>query len=89
MRMQERIQSRLAATLSPARIDVIDESAQHAGHSGARAGGETHYRIDVVSSAFAGKSRVQRHRLVYEALAAEIADGVHALALSTRAPDEA
>jgi BolA protein len=89
MRMQERIQARLAAALAPTSIDVIDESAQHAGHAGARAGGETHYRIDVVSPAFAGKSRVQRHRLVYEALAAEIADGVHALALAARAPGEA
>ena len=89
MRMQERIQARLAAALAPTSIDVIDESAQHAGPAGARAGGETHYRIDVVSPAFAGKSRVQRHRLVYEALAAEIADGVHALALAARAPGEA
>ena len=89
MRMQERIRTRLAAALAPTHIEVIDESAQHAGHAGARAGGETHYRIDVVSPAFAGKSRVQRHRLVYEALAAEIADGVHALALAARAPGEA
>jgi BolA protein len=89
MSMQERIRARLDASLAPTRIDVIDESAQHAGHSGARVGGETHYRIDVVSPAFVGKTRVQRHRLVYEALAAEIADGVHALALVTRAPGEA
>jgi BolA family transcriptional regulator, general stress-responsive regulator len=87
--MQERIHSRLAAALAPTRVDVVDESAQHAGHSGARAGGETHYRVDILSPAFAGKSRVQRHRLVYEALSAEIADGVHALALVTRAPGEA
>jgi BolA family transcriptional regulator, general stress-responsive regulator len=89
MRMQERIHTRLATALTPTHIEVFDESAQHAGHVGARAGGETHYRIDIVSPAFAGKSRVQRHRLVYEALAAEIADGVHALALATRAPGEA
>jgi BolA protein len=88
MKMQERIHSRLTAALAPTRIDVVDESAQHAGHTGARAGGETHYRVDILSPAFAGKSRVQRHRLVYEALAAEIADGVHALALVTRAPGE-
>jgi BolA protein len=89
MRMQERIHTRLAAALAPTSIDVIDESAQHAGHAGARAGGETHYRIDIVSPAFAGKNRVQRHRLVYEALAGELADGVHALALAARAPGEA
>jgi BolA protein len=89
MRMQERIRARLLDDLAPMHLDVIDESAQHAGHAGARPGGETHYRIDIVSPAFAGKSRVQRHRLVYDALAAEIADGVHALALATRAPGEA
>jgi len=89
MRMQDRIRARLAEALAPAEIAVVDESANHAGHSGAREGGETHYRVEVVSPAFAGKSRVQRHRLVYQALAAEIADGVHALALNTRAPGEA
>jgi BolA protein len=89
MRMQERIRARLADALAPTQINVIDESAQHAGHAGARAGGETHYRIEIISAAFASKTRVQRHRLVYEALATEIADGVHALALATRAPGEA
>ena len=89
MRMQDRIQARLSEALAPAKIAIVDESSHHAGHAGARAGGQTHYRVDVVSPAFVGKSRVQRHRLVYAALAAEIADGVHALALHTRAPGEA
>jgi BolA protein len=89
MSMQDRIHAQLVAALAPTRLEIVDESSQHAGHSGARAGGETHFRVDVVSPAFAGKSRVQRHRLIYEALAAEIAGGVHALALVARAPGEA
>ena len=88
MGMQQRIAERLKAALDPAELDVIDESHMHAGHAGARPGGETHYRVVVVSAAFAGKSRVQRHRLVYEALSRELAEGVHALALETRAPGE-
>ena len=89
MRMQERIAARLKASLDPVSLEVVDDSGKHAGHSGARAGGETHYSLAVVSAAFAGKSRVQRHRLVYDALAAEIAAGVHALAIDARAPGEA
>jgi len=89
MRMQERIAARLKASLDPVRLEVVDDSGKHAGHSGAKPGGETHYSLAVVSAAFAGKSRVQRHRLVYDALAAEIADGVHALAIDARAPGEA
>jgi BolA protein len=89
MRMQDRIEARLAEALAPAEMAITDESSLHAGHSGARAGGETHYRVNIVSPHFTGKSRVQRHRLVYEALTAELADGVHALALATRAPGEA
>ena len=89
MRMQERIAAKLSAALAPERLEVIDDSAKHAGHGGARPGGETHYTVEVVSGAFAGKNRVQRHRLVYDAPKAEIADGVHALAIDARAPGEA
>jgi BolA protein len=88
MTMKDRIESRLTAGLSPLSIDVIDESAHHAGHSGARAAGETHYRVDIVSEAFAGKSRVARHRMVNALLAEEFAAGVHALAMRTLAPGE-
>jgi BolA protein len=88
MRMDERIRTRLTEALAPAALEIVDESALHAGHSGARAGGETHYRVVVTAHAFAGKTRVQRHRLVYAALAAEFADGVHALSLDARAPGE-
>ena len=88
MTMQERIEAQLKAALDPVELEVVDDSGKHAGHSGARAGGETHYSVAVVSAAFVGKSKVQRHRLIYAALAAEIADGVHALAIEAYAPGE-
>lgn len=83
-----RIESALKAQFAPRELLLIDESARHAGHSGARPGGETHYRLRVVSSAFAGLSRVARQRLVNDALAGEFADGLHALSLELKAPDE-
>lgn len=86
--MAERITTRLSDALSPARLNVIDESHQHQGHGGWREGGETHFRVEIVSDAFAGKSRLERHRLVNGALAQELADGVHALAIAARAPGE-
>jgi len=88
MTMQERIVTRLTAGLSPETLDILDESDRHAGHAGARAGGETHYRVRIVSDRFAGLSRVARHRLVYGLLPAEFADGLHALALEAKAPGE-
>ena len=75
-------------TLTPTTLEVLDESEQHHGHSGWREGGETHFRVDIVSQAFAGKSRLERHRLVNAALAEELAGGVHALAIVARAPGE-
>jgi len=86
--MQERIVARLTAALDPSVLDVIDESDLHAGHAGAREGGGTHYRVRVVSAKFERRSRVERHRLVYDLLAAEFADGLHALALVAKAPGE-
>lgn len=83
------IEGRLQAELAPARLDVIDESHLHAGHSGARPGGETHYRLDIVAAAFEGKSRVERHRLVNGLLDPAFARGLHALAMRTRTPAEA
>jgi BolA protein len=85
--MQERIVARLTA-LDPLLLDVTDESHLHAGHAGAREGGGTHYRVRVVSAQFEHQSRVARHRLIYGLLAAEFADGLHALALVAKAPDE-
>jgi BolA protein len=85
----ERIESKLRAALQPAQLRVIDESHLHAGHAGARPGGETHFRVEVVASAFAGQSRVARQRRVYDILAEELAGPVHALSLSARTPEEA
>lgn len=87
--MAERITTRLEEALAPRRLDVIDESHQHQGHGGWREGGETHFRVEIVSDAFTGKSRLERHRLVNAALAQELADRVHALAIQARAPGEA
>jgi BolA protein len=88
MTMKDRIAADLMRGLKPTRLEITDESHLHAGHAGARAGGESHFRIDVVSEGFAGKGRVERHRMIYSLLAQEIADGVHALALNAKAPGE-
>lgn len=87
--MAERITSKLESELAPEHLRVIDESHQHQGHGGWREGGETHFRVEVVSSAFAGKTRLERHRLINAALAQELADRVHALAIVAKAPGEA
>ena len=89
MSMAERIRAKLAAGLDPVALDVQDESAKHAGHAGARPGGETHFDVYVVAAAFQGQSRVARQRMVYRLLGDEIAAGVHALAMTTLTPDEA
>ena len=88
MIMQQRIIARLTAALDPVLLDIVDESHLHAGHAGAREGGGTHYRVRVVSAKFDRRSRVERHRLVYDLLTAEFSDGLHALALVAKAPDE-
>ena len=83
-----RIETALRDHLSPTILQIEDDSAKHAGHAGARAGGETHYSVLVVSDRFAGLNRVARHRLVNAALDAEFATGLHALALTLKAPGE-
>jgi BolA protein len=87
--MAETINRKLEAAFAPQRLTVIDESHQHEGHGGWRQGGETHFRVDIVSEAFVGKTRLERHRLVNAALAEELAQRVHALAIAAKAPDEA
>jgi BolA protein len=82
------IEAKLRAAFAPTRLAVTDDSARHAGHAGARPGGETHFSVEIVSQAFAGQSRVARHRLVYGLLADEIAGGVHALAVTALTPAE-
>lgn len=86
--ISERITQKLTAAFAPQALRVIDESRQHQGHGGWREGGETHFRVDIVSEAFSGKSRLERHRLVNTALAQELADRVHALAIAAKAPGE-
>jgi BolA protein len=86
--IRERIIASLSAAFAPLALEVADDSDRHAGHAGAREGGQTHYSVYIVSEGFVGKSRVARHRLVYASLKAEFADGVHALALTTLAPGE-
>ncbi len=88
MSRKDRIAQALNIRFNPARLAVVDESHRHAGHVEAPAGGESHYRVEIVSSVFADQSRLQRQRLVNEALADEFAAGMHALALTTITPDE-
>lgn len=82
------IETKLKNALAPERLAVIDESHRHAGHAGHHHDGESHFRIEIVSVAFAGKSRLERHRLVNSLLAEELAGRVHALSLTTLAPGE-
>ena len=78
----------LEERFQPTILTVADDSHQHAGHAGWRESGETHFRLDIVSETFRGKSRVERHRLVNAALAPAFARGLHALAIQARAPGE-
>jgi BolA family transcriptional regulator, general stress-responsive regulator len=82
----EDIERALRVALQPSTLQVIDDGHLHVGHAGAREGG--HFTVRVRSAAFAGLSRVARHRLVYDALRREIPSGIHALAIEARAPDE-
>ncbi len=83
-----RITAKLAEAFAPDQLSVEDESARHAGHSGARPEGETHFSVKLVSDAFQGKSRIERHRMVNAALADDLATRVHALTINARAPGE-
>lgn len=82
----DRMGQRLAA-LEPERLEIIDDSAKHAGHKGAKSGGG-HYRLVIVSTAFAGKSTVMRHRMIYEALGEMMRKEVHALSIQAHTPGE-
>jgi BolA protein len=77
----------LTAQLEPVALELVDDSAAHAGHAGARSG--AHFNLRIVSARFAGLPRIARHRLVYDALRPWMAEGVHALAIDARTPDEA
>jgi len=86
MSAADRIRARLTEAFAPSDLQVIDESDRHKGHAGARPGGETHFRVRIVAEAFRGKSRVEAHRLINEALGAEFTRGLHALAIEAKAP---
>jgi BolA family transcriptional regulator, general stress-responsive regulator len=88
MAMRDTISNKLQEAFTPESLQVVDESHLHEGHSGHRPGGETHFRVYIVSNAFKGKSRVERHRMINSALAAELAGSVHALAIQAKAPGE-
>jgi BolA protein len=88
MSVEARIREKLVAALQPTRLDVVNESHLHAGHRGSPGTGESHFRVLIVSPLFTGKPRLQRHRLVNAALAAELQGTIHALALETYAPEE-
>lgn len=83
MSVASTIAEKLTSAFSPSRLQIVDDSQRHAGHAGAQPGGETHFNVVIVSEAFAGRSRVERQRMVYGALAAELAGPVHALSITT------
>lgn len=89
MRVAARIRAKLTAALAPERLEIIDESHRHAGHAGARPGGETHFRVEIVSAAFEGQPRLLRQRRVHEILSDELKSNIHALSLVTLTPAEA
>ena len=88
MSAEVRLREKLMIALRPVRLDVINESEMHAGHRSSPGTGESHFRVLIVSAAFTGKSRVERHRMVNEVLGGEVGVKIHALALATYAPGE-
>ena len=89
MAVADVIREKLTQALTPERLRIIDDSHKHAGHAGARPGGESHFTVEIVAAAFEGQNRVQRQRMVYGALEEELEGPVHALALRTLTPAEA
>ena len=87
MNVALKIREQLAA-LEPLSLELVDESAQHAGHAGAAPGGQTHWRLSIVSPRFAGQPTLARHRMVYQALGGLMQHPIHALAITARSPEE-
>lgn len=87
MSVGAQIRQRLSS-LEPVALELVDESAKHAGHAGAAPGGETHWRLSIVSPRFAGQGTVARHRMVYAALGSLMQHPIHALAITARSPEE-
>ena len=88
MRTADRLTKKLTEAFTPESLNVADEYHQHEGHAGARPGGQTHFRVYIVSEAFKGKTRIERHRMINAALADDLAGSVHALAIHATAPGE-
>jgi BolA family transcriptional regulator, general stress-responsive regulator len=88
MGTRDTITNKLREAFTPESLEVADESHLHEGHAGHRPGGETHFRVYIVSAAFKGKSRIERHRMINAALAGELAGSVHALAIHAQGPGE-
>jgi len=88
MQVKTVIADKLTAAFTPQSLDVVDESQQHAGHAGHRPGGQTHFRVHIVSEAFRGKSRIERHRMINQILSTELTSGIHALAIHASAPGQ-
>ena len=88
MSAEQRIREKLMVAMEPTRLDVINESHMHAGHRSSPGTGESHFRVLIISEKFAGKSRVERHRMVNEVLKGDVGGAIHALALATYAPGE-
>ena len=89
MRTADLITEKLTEAFEPQSLNVVDESHQHEGHAGSRPGGQTHFRVYIVSQAFKNKTRIERHRMINQTLSGELAAGVHALAIHAAAPGEA
>jgi len=88
MTTQQNITNKLREAFFPESLEVQDESHLHEGHAGHRPGGETHFRVYIVSQAFEGKSRIERHRMINATLSSELAGSVHALAIHAKSPGE-
>jgi len=88
MRTADLITKKLTEAFAPRSLKVLDESGQHEGHAGHRPGGQTHYCVYIVSEAFKGKTRLERHRMINQVLAGELSGGIHALAIHAAAPEE-
>jgi BolA protein len=88
MRTADLITKKLTEAFAPRSLKVLDESRQHEGHAGHRPGGQTHYCVYIVSEAFKGKTRLERHRMINQVLAGELSGGIHALAIHAAAPEE-
>ena len=88
MSLERTIREKLTSAFAPKALEIVNDSHRHAGHAGSPGTGESHFTVKVVSAAFAGKSRLERHRLVNHVLAEELAGGIHALAIMAITPEE-